>query len=319
MSNSNFFKYDGCYKKPATLPDISFQTILRDNFYHTTVASVKDCEIQSLRNNSEFFIVNDINTTLNNTTTNCYVPRTTNTNTSLFGNNTVIARSIQIFDMLFNGVTREEGTIDTCNNLMYNQNLTNKKCFKYLVDEQVYAPNNQYAYYKKPILNESNIILMNSIDNPTFYKDIITQLQLKSYEDLLKIDTVNFQESGPLTNSFKNFICNPTYNNEIILDNQILQLKIKYNNLYSSLDKIAIDLSTISYLNSFDDDTLKALNSNILAKSQELNSLLSSGGANNGRLDDTTLLTQFKIVENSILLLLIISVIFYFTKIKKSI
>ena len=316
MTSNNFFIYDGCYKKPPTsiISDISFQRILRDDFYKSSVSTVKDCENQSLRNNSDFFLINDINTTLNSTNTNCYIPKVPNANASLFSSNSGLNRSVEIFNSLFRGTTKETGSLDICNNLMYNQNLTNKKCFQYLVDNQVYTPNNQYAYYKKPILNANTIRIMESIDEPDFYKRKITRLQLKSYEDLLKIDNVNFQNSGSLVNSFKEFICNPTSSNENVLDAELIKLKVVYSNLYTSLNSIANDLSSISYLNSFDDETIKAVNLNILAKSRELNSLLTSGGANNGRLDDTTLLTQFKIVENSILLLLIVSAVFYFTK-----
>ena len=200
---------------------------------------------------------------------------------------------------------------------MYNKNRTDKLCFKYSVDNQIYTHKDYYAYYTKPILNENNISLMSSIDSPDFYKSDL--VQLKSYEELLKIDNVKFQDSGPLTNAFKNFICNPNSTNERLLDTQIYALNLKYENLYNSLDTITKDLSSISYLNSFDDETIRGLNLNINIKSKELSSLLSSGGANNGRLDDTTLLTQFKIVENSILLLLIIGAVFYFTKNKKSV
>ena len=88
----------------------------------------------------------------------------------------------------------------------------------------------------------------------------------------------------------------------------------KKQKLKTAINDISQDLSSISYLNSFDDETIRSLNLNIANKSRELKSLFGSGGANNGRLDDRTLLTQFKIVENSILLLLIVCVIFYFTK-----
>lgn len=330
MNINNYFNYDGCYKRPATsiISDISFQTNLRDNYYQTTVSSVKECATQSLKNNSEFFLINDINSTLNKTNTNCYIPKMDNTNQSLFGNNSIISRSKQLFDNLFynnsNSVPyiKQDTTINTmdiCNTLMFNVNrtLANQRCFKYSLDNQVYTPSNYYAYYKKPILNTNNISVMNSIDSPDYYKSKL--VSLKSYEELLRIDSNNINNSGPLTYSFKSYICNPNINNERLLDAQIYILNQNYENYNESLDAITNDLSSISYLNSFDDDTLKALNLNILSKSRELNSLLGSGGANNGRLDDTTLLTQFKIVENSILLLLIISAIFYFTKNKKSI
>jgi hypothetical protein len=41
---------------------------------------------------------------------------------------------------------------------------------------------------------------------------------------------------------------------------------------------------------------------------------LGSGGANNGRLSDNVFLTQFKIIENSILLLIIIIACFMYYK-----
>jgi len=337
MNSNNYFIYDGCYKKPppTTISDISFLTHLTNNFYKSSVKSVKECETQSLRNNSDFFLINDINSTLNNTTTNCYIPKIDNTNQSLFGSNSLIVKTQQLFDDLFNTkitgapYITQTGTPDICNTLMYNKNRTlanpsiNERCFKYTLDNQYYTPSNYYAYYKKPILNEKNIKMAKDLGRPENYRIILTdrtkETGLKYYEELLKIDNIRFENNGALVDSFKTFICKPfNNNNESALDTQINNLKLEYEKFYNNLDAIQRDLSSISYLNSFDDDTIKALNLNIATKTQELNSMLGSGGANNGRLDDTTLLTQFKIVENSILLLLIISAIFYFSKNKKS-
>jgi hypothetical protein len=323
MNSNNYFNYDGCYKPPATIPDISFQTNLRKNFYQTTVSSVKECETQSLRNNSDYFLINGINTTLNNINTNCYIPKLDNTNPSLFGSNSIIAKGQQLFDELFiqnNTYFKQTGNIDICDNLMFNKNkeLANQRCFKYTVDNQYYTPNSHYAYYKKPILNTNNINIAKNLPRPQSYKDqLVGTTGLKSYEELLRINSSNIDNSGPLTYTFKNYVCNPNQTTLSALNSQLTILTSKYENFNISLDNIARDLSAISYLNSFDDDTLKAINLNIISKSKELSSLLGSGGANSGRLDDTTLLTQFKIVENSILLLVIISAIFYFTK-KKS-
>ena len=131
--------------------------------------------------------------------------------------------------------------------------------------------------------------------------------EYRSYVDLLKDDSL-------LVQSFITFVTNPNEANTTELDFQITQVNSKTENLNNAINAISQDLSSISYLNSFDDETIRSLNLNIANKSRELKSLYGSGGANNGRLDDRTLLTQFKIVENSILLLLIVSVIFYFTK-----
>ena len=321
MSANNYYSYDQCYTKPTSVSDVSFQRNLRDNFYQIKVSSVNECEKQAFKTNSNFFLINDINSTLSKINTNCYIPRTNDTDSSLFGADSILTKSKELFDSLFfkNNIyiTQEPNPIDTCNNLMYNH--PTKKCFKYSLDGQTYTRDPYYARYKRPILNNANISIINMLRRPDDYKTTALLTSLKSYEDLLKIDNVNFQASGPLTNAFKNFICGPTSNTESELDTQIAALEQKYTNLYFYLDKITYDLSAISYVNKFDDDTIRAINFNIANKSKELSNFLSSAGANNGRLDDTTLLTQFKIVENSILLLLIISIIFYFTKIKKSI
>lgn len=322
MSANNYYSYDACYAKPTLQSDIvAFDKKLTEDFYQIKVSSVNECEKQAFKTNSNFFLINDINSTLSKINTNCYIPRTNDTDSSLFGTDSILTKSKELFDSLFfinNNYTRQaENTIDTCNNLMYNH--IDKKCFKYSLDGQTYTRDHYYAHYKRPLLNDENISIINRLSRPDDYKtnDLLTSL--KSYEDLLKIDDVNFQASGDLTKAFHAFICGPTSTNERELDTQIVNLEQKYKKLYDSLDKITHDLSAISYVNKFDDDTIRAINFNIANKSKELSNFLSSAGANNGRLDDTTLLTQFKIVENSILLLLIISIIFYFTKIKKSI
>lgn len=323
MSANNYYSYDQCYTKPTSVSDVSFQTNLRDNFYQIKVSSVNECEKQAFKTNSNFFLINDIDSTLSKINTNCYIPRTNDTDSSLFGADSILTKSRALFNSLFfknnTYITQPPNTIDTCNNLMYNHDT--KKCFKYLLDGQTYTRDSYYAHYKRPILNDANISIINrlSSSSPESYKTNALLTSLKSYEDLLKIDHVNFQASGDLTKAFHDFICGPNSNTESKLDTQIAALKQNYTDLYDNLDKITYDLSAISYLNKFDDDTIRAINFDIANKSKELSNFLSSAGANNGRLDDTTLLTQFKIVENSILLLLIISIIFYFTKIKKSI
>jgi len=234
-----------------------------------------------------------------------------------------------IFDSLFksNNTTapyiKQEtpNPMDICNTLMYNINRSqanlNQQCFKYTLDSQVYAPRKYYAYYKKPILNEENINRLNSIKHPSHYSNNLATLQ--SYKNLLRIDIANPTNNGALVAAFKTYICNNTPSDREKLTTQINNLKQVYNDFSTNLNEIKMDLSSINYINSFDDDALKALNLNIASKKHELNGLLGSGGANNGRLDDTTLLTQFKIVENSILLLLIICAIFFLTKSKKTI
>ena len=332
LNNNNFYNFDHCYRKPDAISDISFEINLRSNYYKSTVKSVDECEIQALRKNSEFFLINDLSNIGNNISINCYIPKINNTNQTLYDtNNSIITKAIELFDGLFkntatNTYNKQVTNIDTCYNLMFNpsESEDNRKCFKYTIDNQVYAPKKYYAYYKKPILDTANIQLIRELQdrNPQYYERKLPDLD--DYIDLLKIDTTTLpnndeEKNGSLVISFKDYICgSPTNrNNELALDRDISALRYEYNKMFNSLNAIRSDLSSINHLNSFDDNTLRALNLNISNKSKELKNLFTSGGANNGRLDDTTLLTQFKIVENSILLIIIICAIFYFTKNKK--
>uniref|UniRef100_A0A6C0H4R1 Uncharacterized protein n=1 Tax=viral metagenome TaxID=1070528 RepID=A0A6C0H4R1_9ZZZZ len=333
MTSNNYFTFDKCYSKPTAVSEASFNRILANDFYHSTVSSVRDCEIQSIRTNSEFFLINDISSTLNNNIyTNCYIPKVDNNtnNTSIFGNDTTIQRALQLFDSLFNNgsttnppySTQPMPIADSCNNLLFNLNkpFNQQVCFKYVIDEQIYTPKSKYAYYRRPLLTSDNINIMRNMTDPSTYTDSTTLAQLTQFEELLKFDTTDPTYTstnsghGALTRSFKNYICTPTPENLRLLNVEITALNTNYNNLFTKLDDIKTDLSSINYLNSFDNNTLRAINLNIITKSKELNNLLTSGGANNGRLDDSTLLTQFKIIENIILVLLIIYFIFYFTK-----
>ena len=324
MNDNEFYSFDGCYSKPNTIPDISFLENLNNNFYKSNVASVHECQTTALRNNSEFFLVNDVSrNSLGNEFINCYVPKIENSSKSLIGNSSIIEKALQFFESLFtenSGALKKSGPFDVCNNLLYNSNKSDNdaKCFKYSLDEKVYAPKKYYAYYKKPALDINNLNLMKNINPLSYYNNPNKLGNLKSqYENLIKMNN-SFTDIGPLVNSFKNFICEPTRNNETLLDEQIINLKNIYGQLISNLDSISSDLSNINYLNSFDNDTIKALNNQINTKNNELNSLLGFGGANNGRLGDTTFLTQFKIVENSILLIIIITAIFIYNKSNKS-
>lgn len=310
--------FDNCYTKPKTMLEASFNRTLLNSYNKFLTPSVDECEKKALRNNSDFFLINDVSTNGSAKYTNCYLPKSNNNRTSLTGNNSIINNALNLFNATFGNPPHNKQIQEpvSSSNLLYNSGANNpNKCFKYTVDNKVYAPKKYYAYYKKPLINENNLARANSLENPQVYKNEISNL--KSYEPLLKIDNTNYENSGPLVYTFNQYICEPIKAKEDALDQQIWILKEKYKNLFDNLDSISSDISSINYLNRFDDETIISLNVRINDRTKELNSLLGFGGANNGRLSDTTFLTQFKIVENSILLLVIISALFFYNKMRK--
>ena len=312
--NVNFYEFDGCYSKPTSS---SFDISLNSRFYKSVVESVAQCQAEAMRKNADFFLMNDISSaTVTDNNSNCYVPKPLSSNLGSFAS---VDTMLELFSSLF-GTSDKISVSDTCNNMLFRRTpatpLSSQKCFKYTLDEQVYAPKTKFAYYKKPILNETNLGLATSIQSrPTSYYANPTLLtELASYKDLLYINTTNLRASGPLYSTFKNFICEPTQENERLFDIQLANLQAKYNNLIGKIDDISVDLSNINNLKLGDNSTISALNARIASKKQELANLLGSGGANNGRLSDNVFLTQFKIIENGILLLIMVVVCFMYYK-----
>jgi|LauGreDrversion2_2_1035103.scaffolds.fasta_scaffold17308_2 hypothetical protein len=321
-TNQELFMFDDCYTRPTSILEASFNATLINSYNKFLTPNAYECEKKALRNNSDFFIINDVSSIGSAKYTNCYLPKSTNNGII---SNGIISNALNIFDSTFGDPPTKRPTteaIDSCSNFFYNSGANNPdKCFRYTVDNKVYAPKKYYAYYKKPLFNRSNITIATELETPKFYKDKIADL--KTYEALIKFDSTRYiprhipNGNGPLVIRFEEYICNPTSTNDAALNDQIHSLKIKYRELYDGLTNISRDISSITYLNGFDDETLISLNVEIKKKTKELNSLLSFGGANNGRLSDTTFLTQFKIVESSVLLLIIISALFFYNKMRK--
>ena len=310
VNNVNFYQFDGCYSRPSTISATNFDICLNSQFYNSLVTTVAECQAEALKKSADFFLMNDISSSTNINSSNCYVPKPLTSNLGSIVSGDIVGR---IFSNLF-GASPKISVNDTCNNMIFRRLPVNapesQKCFKYTLDEQVYAPKTKYAYYIKPVLNEANLTTMSNVrSRPTSFYNNPTKLnQLTSYRDLLYINENNIQASGPIYTTFKNFICNPTKENEALFDVQLKALTGKYDVLIDHLDLISADLSNINYLKTDDNNILLALNARIADKNQELANLLGSGGANNGRLSDNVFLTQFKIVENGILLLIMISV-----------
>ena len=197
-ANTNFYQFDGCYSRPSFS---SFDASLNLSYNNTLVSSVAECQAEAIRVNADFFFMNDISSVSStNNSSNCYVPKQLSSNLgSIISENT----SLQLFTSLF-GTTSGTTVRDTCNNMMFRRTPINnpalQKCFKYTLDDQVYAPKNKYAYYKKPVLNERNMQITASLrTRPTSYYASQAKLnELASYKDLLYINERNLESSGPL-------------------------------------------------------------------------------------------------------------------------
>ena len=191
MSNNNYYKSDKCYETSANLYTLSGQRWLADNFYISTVSNAMDCESEALRYNSDFFFISDISTafTDNKIYTNCYVPKFVNTGSLL----TASAEIHNIFNAMFTRTNSDYTSITISNDIVDDRLRTNRDCFKWRTDGQVYTKNknnkNYYAYYKKPILDEANLNIMKNLTPPSVYQDKLQNYNTTqtNYKDFLKI------------------------------------------------------------------------------------------------------------------------------------
>ena len=54
--NNDIYSFDKCYQLPTVSTDVS----LNEKYYKRSVRSVKECEAIALKNDNDFFLVNDI-------------------------------------------------------------------------------------------------------------------------------------------------------------------------------------------------------------------------------------------------------------------
>ena len=306
--NFNYFKYDSCYKSNID-NDVSLNTYLETNFTIEKIVNAKECQEKAVSQDSQFFVLSD----LSNNTSNCYIPKATNTLSSLFE---PVSETIQdiVTGLIGNDnlrLSQKVSSIEISNNMSLIDK--NNSCLKYSVDDYVYAPSKKFALYKLDILDTDFMNKLTSIKPYDYYKK--QQTTLNSYNDLLKLgNSDNPTDVGILANDFKKYICNPDRNNEANFKNQLSQLKIKYDNFFYRIDEISTDLSNISALTKDSNAFIESLDEQISFQKKQLANLYGLGGANNGKLSDTRYLKNIKITEIILLSLVIATVIFIYSK-----
>lgn len=297
------YEFDKCYKSKPPYTDASFA----EDFNSSRVGTVEECKSAALENNKDFFLVTDFSNADQKTA--CLIPKV---NKMCDFNN--IENLVKPFTDVINEIFEtsplfaRDDVIETSNNLYFSatQLDSNKNCLKYTVDKQVYAPQGRYALYKTKLVDDN---IVSKLEQVREYKYYETRLQeLNNYTELL-------QPNGHLAMKFKKYICNPNSSqNESDLDRQINTLKQKYTAMFNALDEITTDLSNISILTKYDNLSVEQLQQKIDDKKSQLQSILGTDGANNGKLHDTNYLKSIKIGETSILFIIIMSAIFIYSK-----
>jgi hypothetical protein len=307
----HYFEFDNCYSALSENQNFSndtqFKNFLESSFNIYDIDKARECESLAIMKKSQFYLLSDL---CNNTlTTNCYIPRIESSNKFSDNIDTLIKPFNDLLDKLFGSETNRFANsvgVEISNNFDI---VNNEKCLKYTIDNMIYAPKNIFALYKSATLNPAISNLM--VQNYDYYQNKFNNLP--EYEQFLKLPLDN-NAGGTLGEAFKEYICSPTKNTEANYDYYIAQLKEKYSVYFNELDNISKDLSNLAILTKQDNIFLQNIEKLIKDKNMQLVSLLGTGGANNGRLEDTNYLKNVKITEVSILILVILITVFIYNK-----
>lgn len=284
----------------------------------------KECKKRTEDLNSDFFLVSDVSYSQQKFHYNCYIPKNSqrcNTNTlqklispfeqvfnKMFGvDDSVFTSSSDINEIMRIGIRPQNNygisyedyaTMDICTNHCFRNN------------HEVLLPKTNYfgIFY-------SDYLDINSND-----ANVDSYISQSIKEDISTIE-VNYSSSildgllSDLSNSLQNNICtNQDSPNIDAIDIPIQNIDTFYDGFINSLEKLGNDISNIGQSSQTNTKYLRAVDDLVKKSNSKLNNVLKLDGANNGKYNDTQYLKNQKISEIIVLMLIIIFLIFIYSK-----
>ena len=306
----DYFTYENCYAGIQT--EASFNEYKDSAFKIYTINNVEECQNYALEAKSKFFLISDLCN--NDSTSQCYIPKVDTNNSCLDTLENTFKPFFDILHSVLGEFPRNIVSVERNNNLISSNN---NRCLLHIPSNKFYAPKNKFALYNSSILNQDIVNILKKIKTYDYYNNKLSQIS--DYNTLIQQPIYNsesetYSGGGILAEQFKKYTCIPTNENLNNFKNQILILDGKYDNIFQVLDEITVDLSNINLLINSDKQFILEIDKLIELKQKKLDGLLGSGGANNGRLDDTNYLKNLKFTEIIIVILVLLIAIFIYIK-----
>lgn len=321
--NRNFNKSD-----TQLLDDTSLNNYIEDNYYSYLLPinneTVNDCRTKAIENNKDYFLLRDIssnqgyNDNVDKFQTFCLIPKydskcdMSNLGQFLEPINDKVKELInedsqmpnsniyEISETSFNDLNVER------NDAIYKDN----NCFKIKdISNLFLAKEGNLVLYKTDTILDDNDIIRQQLDQVKSYQYYKENLDSNFNREFFKADL------DSLYDSFERYICKPIERNfRRQFDEKMIDLKEKYDKMFFELDSISRDISTIHFLTKNDTIILKNIQEQIKEKQIQLEHILGLDGAGNGKLNDTNFMKNLKLSETLILFLIIVSLIFIYSK-----
>jgi hypothetical protein len=264
------------------------------------------CETSAINKNKNFFFVGDLSynsTNYQDNNLNCYIPK----NEYRFSVNECNPNGK--FNFLHPITEFISGIFGTENNASNNfETITNTisgNCLKF--NDYKIGTNDHYVLYQKRFSENINL---DYINNDNYIEDKKNQFNI-----IFNYDNFNSILSD-ISTSFNSYICSTSNNLSFYndLSGNIDNLLRFYINCNNYLDQLRTDISNIFPATDYKKIRLRDLEDNITNKQNELKNILGLDSGNNGKFNDALFMKNLKIGEITILILIIISCIFIYSK-----
>ena len=308
---------------------------------------INACKEKAIEEQTKMFVVSDMEKATPKTFSyNCYIPNKEYLNScsiDTFGdrfNESVTESLFKPFhdllnDLFYNNTTTRSVAIEDQNNINYYANKTTltdgPKCFR--INNNESDINRAFGIKDNYVIYKTKLIASNTTDTDSESLDIQILNSYKEYRDTLYLGqpgnkddyiTKKTEVYGEIADALYNLNLCPATSATISLNSNSQAVRTynnsmcKYTNfrkkMSDSLSNIQTDLSNISLITSYDTIYLEELQELIDSQKIELKNLLGLDSGNNGKLQDTLDLKNLKLSENIILLLIITTVIFIYSK-----
>ena len=289
----------------------------------SSVVAYKDCKTRSEELNSDFFLVSDVSYSQQKFHYNCYIPKNSqrcNTNTlqklispfeqvfnKMFGvDDSVFTSSSDINEIMRIGIRPQNNygisyedyaTMDICSN----------NCFRN--ENKVLLPKTKFfgIFYSKYLDINSNDANVQSYVSQSIKTDISYIEENYSHEELITRISI-------LNDSLRRNICNQEPPNIDAINAPIQNIDNFYDEFIDKLATLGNDISNIGQSSKTNTKYLRAVDDLVKKSNSKLNNVLKLDGANNGKYNDTQYLKNQKISEIIVLMLIIIFLIFIYSK-----
>ena len=284
----------------------------------------KECKTRTEDLNSDFFLVSDVSYSEQEFHYNCYIPKNSqrcNTNTlqklispfeqvfnKMFGvDDSVFQGTSDINEIMRTGIIPQNiygisyedyATIDACSN----------NCFRN--DNKVLLPKTNFfgIFYSDYLdINSNDANVDSYYVNESIKTDISYIEENYSHEELITRISI-------LNDSLRRNICNQDPPNIDAIDEPIQNIDNFYDEFIDKLATLGNDISNIGQSSKTNTKYLRAVDDLVKKSNSKLNNVLKLDGANNGKYNDTQYLKNQKISEIIVLMLIIIFLIFIYSK-----